>query len=650
MYLAKVEKQDNQITKNWFEDTGGVLVFVSSKKSCIYVPCLTQHVKNGLLSAIVATFLTLSVPQLMPDSGSQTVTLLNQLVNISSGAHIVVQDTTSPFQPPASIVRVNVLWFLSLILSLGCALLTTSMQQSARVYLDYTQHRGEPRKQARVREYMFRGVEEFRLSQAVGTMPFLLHISVFLFFAGLIEFLRPINSVVGSYALGCIMLCVFTYAVLTLLAILRPNCPYRTPLSGFTYVIYQSSAFSLFSAAATIEGIYHGLLLEIWRWFHPKVPGSRRHDPTNWREVLEQKVHTYFNRFMHGLQWKVVASAMEAPPSVDQGALYWLLTTLDDNQKFEEFATRMPGFFDTTTAPNATSAMLSLISEQPTFDPILGARLHELLNTCLPRASLLTEERRRSRLRVCLTSLWYCLMAHNVPENVEMPLAPYFLAVFASPDVIRWIQTEGDPASRLLGRCFGSLVVKKLASDLALAARGPSTAELACLKSILGVTGEQVCAWLDHKGAVDFKNVTLLVSAELDTLVDSGTRGMPADVVDVFQQTLRILGKGMFSIEGKVVWNTDQLRQFHGTYFKLANALAPGVLKERLEDIWAKLLTSSTELQKMLSETTPSPGAFQNRVDPARTEGVPDIGYGDFAEGSSRFPGRLHPQRAGNFV
>lgn len=30
MYLAKAEKQDDQITKNWFEDTGGVLVFVSS--------------------------------------------------------------------------------------------------------------------------------------------------------------------------------------------------------------------------------------------------------------------------------------------------------------------------------------------------------------------------------------------------------------------------------------------------------------------------------------------------------------------------------------------------------------------------------------------------------------------------------------------
>jgi hypothetical protein len=33
MYLTEAEKEDEQITKNWFEDTGGVLVFVSSKTS-----------------------------------------------------------------------------------------------------------------------------------------------------------------------------------------------------------------------------------------------------------------------------------------------------------------------------------------------------------------------------------------------------------------------------------------------------------------------------------------------------------------------------------------------------------------------------------------------------------------------------------------
>ena len=33
MYLTEAEKEDEQIVKNWTEDTGGILVFVSLKTS-----------------------------------------------------------------------------------------------------------------------------------------------------------------------------------------------------------------------------------------------------------------------------------------------------------------------------------------------------------------------------------------------------------------------------------------------------------------------------------------------------------------------------------------------------------------------------------------------------------------------------------------
>ena len=127
----------------------------------------------------------------------------------------------------------------------------------------------------------------------------------------------------------------------------------------------------------------------------------------------------------------------------------------------------MPGFFDSRADPNATSALLSLMSDQSKSDPVLGSRLCELLKTCQPGASLLTEDRRNNRLRVCLRSLWYCLRAYNLPENSKVPLALYVRAIFASPEVIGWIWTEQDPATRLLGRCFGSLIIKKLANDIA---------------------------------------------------------------------------------------------------------------------------------------------------------------------------------------
>ncbi|KAH9060467.1 hypothetical protein EDB87DRAFT_1808995 [Lactarius vividus] len=596
MYLTESKKEDDQITKNWTKDTGEVLVF------------------TGLFSVIVAVFITESYKKLSPSSGDQTVALLTQLVSTSAGGPAVVQSNP-PFEVPASIVRVNVLWFLSLILSLSCALLATLMQQWARRYLHYTQHRAAPRKWARIRAYMFEGAEKFHLSQAAETIPLLLHTSVFLFFAGLIDFLLPINNTVALSALGCVVAFAFIYAILTLLPILHLNCPYHTPLSGTTYISLQLSALSLFSIAKAIEGMFHGLLLEIRRWFHTNLPGSPNVWPTKWRATLEDKVSLHYERFSRGLRWRVELRAMEAPTRVDANALHWTLTTLDEDKEFEDFASHIPGFLDSRAAPNATSAMLSLMSDQSTSEPILGARLRELLWTCLPGTSLLTEEQRTYRLRVCLMSLWYCVRAYNQSENSEVSLPPYLRAIFASPEVIRWIQTERDLTTRLLGRCFGSLVVKKLANDLISPTRtnfASITAQLACLSRILGTTGSQVEDWLNRAGAIDLANIISLTSSEMHTLVASGTKGVSLDVLDVFEQTLSILADGIFSRHTSVEWDTndlppDQVAQFHEIYSKFANAQVPDILKQRLRQISDRLPSGPSYVGEAKIEF-PSPG------------------------------------------
>ena len=595
--------------------------------------------KTGLFSSIVATFITLSLPQLSPDSNGQTVALLTQLVNISSGSPVVVQNT--PFKAPTSIVRVNVLWFLSLILSLSCALLATLMQQWARRYLGYAQNRGTPLKRVLIRAYMLDGVEKFRLSRAVETMPILLHSSVFLFFAGLIDFLFTINKVAASFSLGCVVFFASIYAMLTLLPNWRLNSPYRTPLSGFTFVLFQFSAFSLISVVNTIEDIFHGFLLDTWRWLHRDVPGSPNHGPTKWRETLEDQVGKHYKRFLHGLRWSVEVGAMEAG-KVDANALHWTVAALDQDKEIENFVALMPGFFDSSASSDATSAMLSLMSDRSTSEPILGFRLRELLYTCTPGAPLLTEYQRKDRLHMCLKSLWHCVKAYDdLPEDSGQPLAPYFRAVFASPEVLRWIQTEKDFTIRLLGRCFWSLIVKKLANDitsrLTLTGIPPTTAELACLSSILDATGEQVWYWLDHKGAIDLANLTFLLSGKLETLINSGTEEVPADVEDVFQQTLRILAEGMFSSQADIEWNTHQVAQFHDIYFKFAGAPVPDVLKERLRYISDRLPKSERPsyvdeppmvmpIPELYSGTTPFPGTSQIRVGPVWAEGAPDSG------------------------
>jgi len=103
-------------------------------------------------------------------------------------------------------LRVNILWFLSLTLSVACALTATLVQQWARKYLLTTQIPSSPQRRARVRTYLFQGVLRFRLGTIATAVPFLLHASVFLFFTGLIDFLFQINHILAWVLLGFVFM------------------------------------------------------------------------------------------------------------------------------------------------------------------------------------------------------------------------------------------------------------------------------------------------------------------------------------------------------------------------------------------------------------------------------------------------------------
>jgi len=222
-----------------------------------------------------------------------------------------------------------------------------------------------------------------------------------------------------------------------------------------------------------------------------------------------------------------------------------------------------------------------------------------------------------------------------------VPLAPYVRAIFASPEVIGWIQTEEDPATRLLGRCFGSLIVKKLANDIASRTDlAGITEEMGCLTYILGASGEQVRDWLDREGAIDLANVISLASGEFETLVVSGAEG---DVADVLQQTLSILAEGIVSGDADVKRDPDDLpvdlvARLHEICSRFANARVPDVLKERLRYISDRLPQTSYLIDAKMeipspepdSETTPSPGTSQQlREILVRIRGAPDSGFVD---------------------
>ncbi|KAF8265177.1 hypothetical protein EI94DRAFT_1444238, partial [Lactarius quietus] len=136
-----------------------------------------------------------------------------------------------PFSPPSYAIWVNALWFLSLVISLTCALLATMLQKWARKYLRVTQSYCSPYKRARIRAFFAEGVEKYLLPWVVEALPMLLHISMFLFFVGLVVFLSNVNITIFKLILSWISLCTALYGFITLTPIFCRDSPYHTPLS-----------------------------------------------------------------------------------------------------------------------------------------------------------------------------------------------------------------------------------------------------------------------------------------------------------------------------------------------------------------------------------------------------------------------------------
>ncbi|KAH9055326.1 hypothetical protein EDB87DRAFT_1567519, partial [Lactarius vividus] len=176
------EEYDKKQAERWQADADGILIF------------------TGLFSAAVATLVSVSIQDLRPNSQDTTAFYLAniyQLLADANGSQVSIPSTlsnpASSFTPPKYAIWVNTLWFLSLIISLTCALLATLLQQWVRRYIKLTQARSSPHTRGRIRAFFSEGVDNLHLPRVVEALPILLHLSLFLFFAGLLVFLFNID-------------------------------------------------------------------------------------------------------------------------------------------------------------------------------------------------------------------------------------------------------------------------------------------------------------------------------------------------------------------------------------------------------------------------------------------------------------------------
>jgi hypothetical protein len=175
---------------------------------------------------------------------NQTVQMLDRISQqLASVGNQISTESYSPlpyptFHPSASDRRVNILWLLSLVLSLFAAFLATLVQQWSQDYLHVFQQASNPLQFVRFRLFLFEGSE--RLPALAETVHGSIHFSLVLFFWGLCDMIFYIDTTIFVIILVPIALCVSLYLYYTIAPIWNPQSPYRTPFSNLVWFYIQN--------------------------------------------------------------------------------------------------------------------------------------------------------------------------------------------------------------------------------------------------------------------------------------------------------------------------------------------------------------------------------------------------------------------------
>ena len=216
------------------------------------------------------------------------------------------------------------------------------------------------------------------------------------------------------------------------------------------------------------------------------------------------------------------------------------------------------------------------------FELIVSSDLQNFLRPCTSNTYSLGENVRKSGLQICLKSLWCFARLYHRPDAL-IP-SPFDFTLHSSPEIAHLIRTELDPTLRVIGRCFEALVIDKLVEDT----DSLTDKDLSFLSVTLGKETHVLWNWLIQPGAIELRNVISVISDEIDTFV---AHAIPADVLEMFQQTLTIIGRNLARGRGSAddELYMDQVLYFHNIYSVIVDRGGADWLRYRLEWILSQL-------------------------------------------------------------
>jgi hypothetical protein len=284
-----------------------------------------------------------------------------------------------------------------------------------------------PHKRARIRSFFADGVEKFHLPLAVETLPALLHVSLFLFFSGLLIFLFNINHTTFSIVSWWVGLSGGIYGCLTLLPIFHHDSPYYAPLTSSAWFLLNGVQYQVFRILAFVTP-FCDFTAATWWLFH------------DMRETYRERT-----------SWGIVKAAQESPSKmsaeIDNRVLKWTFEALDEDRELEQFFEGIPAFCTSQVVhePRHILAQLNV--------KVFAAACDGFLIRTFSSHSL--SERIKERRFIL------CMQAMDALNSSLFPPDGFFSQVFGPPAIDGVLQSV--PIGQLLrSRCHSSKGISAL--------------------------------------------------------------------------------------------------------------------------------------------------------------------------------------------
>ena len=482
-----------------------------------------------------------SYKSLLPDSGSNTVTILTQISQqLSNGSQISSQATVPPFQPPTSAVWVNALWFLSLVISLFCALLATLQQYWARRYLRLTQSQSAIHKRARFRSFFAEGVARFHLAFAVETIPALLHISMFLFLTGLVISLFSIHHTIAIIVLAATVVGGFLYMVITVMPVIYHNSPYQSPLSDLAWDLPRRAAKALLSAA--------------WHIVSLKVSLQKRTGfvKTNYISPLCTRISKCKKRLSVSMARATEEAAAKEHWGIDARALIWTLDKSHEESELEKFIAGIPKFTDSKAVQDPLAVLLEATTAKKGLRPSLYRDITTLLINAtkpglLPNSKELPPSVRQRRKRICLEALYFLPGAiekilRRVSNELGNKMVQRGFASFLE-DPLSWkmaLEHSKLTRSKKRNEKFKSRIVAARCVAAVMATRLPSEMWSLILTRQWGIKDTELPVSYQESNSFLLKNLNHFLDNTALNYIDVGNTDILISTVRIIKQKLQL--------------------------------------------------------------------------------------------------------------